>query len=396
MVSRYFPIAEYETRWQRVEHEMARMGVDAAVVWSRSAGTYERCADALYLVNYYSTNSGAQPDSVKHHGIGLSAVLLQRGHKPELIADEPPRPDLVTTDRTRWSLNPIEGTLKALRERNVGGKVAFAGSDFFPMKYWEEFKAGTKNIDWQVDDELIRRPRLIKSERELDCFREGGEIVTRALNLLIGGLKSGKSEADAAADAIAEVVRHGGQFHMVPVSHGETIDFFCRNPLTGFSTDTPKKDDIVRGWVYGPIYQGYWLDPGRTTVCGGKPSAAQRELIEACANLVESVGAAIKPGAKVKNVAAIGDRITKEFGGGEDQAHQKWPLYGHGNGLFWEHPWLASDLGDGDFVYQENMVCSSEAFLHRDGVGSAGFEQNYIVTKNGVELITPTPMLWWD
>lgn len=396
MVERYFPIEEYEERWQRVEKEMTKRGYDAAVVWSRSAGTYERCADALYLVNYYSTNSGAQPDSTKHHGIGLSAVILQKGQKPELVADEPPRPDLVATERTRWSLDPIGATVKALRERNIGGKVAFAGSDFFPMKYWWDLKEGTPNIDWQMEDELVQSVRLIKSRRELDCFREGGAIVTNALNLLIKGLKAGKSEAEAAAEAIAEVVKRGGSFHMVPVSHGDKIEFFCRNPLTGYSTDTPKKGDIVRGWVYGPIYQGYWLDPGRTTVCGGKPSAAQRELIETCANLVTEVGNAIKPDAKVKDVAAIGDRITKAFGGGEDQAHQKWPLYGHGNGLFWEHPWLASDLGDGEFVYRENMVCSSEAFLHRDGVGAAGFEQNYIVTRNGVELITPAPMLWWD
>jgi Xaa-Pro aminopeptidase len=396
MVSPYFPIEEYESRWARVQAEMKRRGYDAAVVWGRSAGGFERCADLLYLVNYYSTNSGQQPDSTKHHGIGFNAVILQEGQKPELVADEPPREDLVATDRHRWSLNPIQGVVDALRERNIGGRVAMAGSDFMPIKYWPEIQKGTPNIDWQFEDELVQPARLIKSARELDCFREGGEICTRALELLIGGLKAGKSEAAAAAEAGAEVIRHGGSFHMMPVSHGETIDFFCRNPLNGYSTDVPAKGDVVRGWVYGPIHQGYWLDPGRTTVCGGKPSDSQRELIEACANLVETVGAAIKPGAKVKDVAAVGDRLMEEFGGKEDQAHQKWPLYGHGNGLFWEHPWLASDLGDEEFVYDKDMVVSSEAFLSREGVGAAGFEQNYIVTETGTELLDKTPMLWWD
>ena len=62
MVSRYFPIEEYEGRWERVHAEMKRRGLDVAVVWGRSAGGYERCADVLYLTNYFSTNSGQASD----------------------------------------------------------------------------------------------------------------------------------------------------------------------------------------------------------------------------------------------------------------------------------------------------------------------------------------------
>jgi hypothetical protein len=41
------------------------------------------------------------------------------------------------------------------------------------------------------------------------------------------------------------------------------------------------------------------------------------------------------------------------------------------------------------------MVASSETFLFREGIGCAGFEQNYIVGSDGVEVITPAPMVWW-
>ncbi len=40
MVSPYFPIEEYESRWGRVHAEMKRRGFDAAVVWGRSAGGF--------------------------------------------------------------------------------------------------------------------------------------------------------------------------------------------------------------------------------------------------------------------------------------------------------------------------------------------------------------------
>ena len=40
------------------------------------------------------------------------------------------------------------------------------------------------------------------------------------------------------------------------------------------------------------------------------------------------------------------------------------------------------------------MLIGVEAFLARKGVGNAGFEQNYLVTADELELITTTPMLW--
>ena len=45
---------------------------------------------------------------------------------------------------------------------------------------------------------------------------------------------------------------------------------------------------------------------------------------------------------------------------------------------------------------RENMVMSTETFMATEGVGSAGFEQNFIVTAQGTELITNNPLLWWD
>ena len=43
---RYFPQDEYESRWARVEQEMKRRGYEAAVVWGRSGGSFDRCGFA--------------------------------------------------------------------------------------------------------------------------------------------------------------------------------------------------------------------------------------------------------------------------------------------------------------------------------------------------------------
>jgi len=61
----------------------------------------------------------------------------------------------------------------------------------------------------------------------------------------------------------------------------------------------------------------------------------------------------------------------------------------------WEPPFLHPELCGADEVFEENMVASAETFLYRAGVGSAGIETNDIVGKEGVEVITPSPLLWW-
>jgi Xaa-Pro aminopeptidase len=313
------------------------------------------------------------------------------------MADEPePNRDLIATSRIRWSHNTIGGVAELLKERRIAGPVGLVGSDFFPMKYWNQLQAMTPAVEWRIEDELVREARLIKSPRELDAIRIGGATASRALVKLMDGLRAGKKEAEAAADAAAEVVRGGGHVHMIPVSHGDLLHYFTRDPLNGYSQDAPKPGDLVRGWVYGPMFQGYWIDPGRTALCGGaRPSNAQKNLVESCVGIVERLIERIGPGLTMGELATIGDKAVAAFGGAKDQAAQKWPHYGHGLGLFFEKPYISTVMGTQSAEFAAGMVMGVEAFLTMPGVGSAGFEQNVIVTPTGAELITPAPSVWW-
>lgn len=392
----YFPKEEYEGRWQRVHQELRRRGYEAAVVWGRGAGSYERCGDVLYLSNFYSTHSGHEPDTKIWSGRSFAAVLLQIGQVPELHIDEPePRTDLIPTDRIQWHFFMVRGVAEALKARKIQGKVALVGSDFFPVKYMDELRQLTPSIDWVFEDDLVASARKIKSPRELDCFRVAGENVTRGLNRMMECLVLGRSEAEAAGEASKEAMRGGGIPALIRCSHGDKINNWTREPLTGFSLDSPAQGDLVRGWLMGPMFQGYWLDPGRTAVCGRRPNKEQKDLVEDCASIVQGVMNAYRVGVSVKELAKIGDDIKAKVGGEDDQAGIQWPLYGHHNGLFFELPMVGRDMCEEGDRIEAGVVCSSEAFLARPGVGAAGFEQNFIVLENGIELLTRTPMLWW-
>ena len=82
IAKRYFPIDEYEARWERVHDLMGERGIEAAVVWGRSGGTYDPCADPLYLANHYSSASGQEPDNPLNNARSFSA----RNAQPIVIA----------------------------------------------------------------------------------------------------------------------------------------------------------------------------------------------------------------------------------------------------------------------------------------------------------------------
>ncbi|MYA87464.1 MAG: aminopeptidase P family protein [Boseongicola sp. SB0662_bin_57] len=395
MDSCYFPPEEYELRWQRAELEMEKRGIETAVVWGRTSASCDRAGDILYLTNYFSGTTGQGTDTSTNKARTFCAVLLRRGENPELHVDDPElRPGLVATDRVRNHPDPVASVAAALKERAGPGEVAIAGSDFFPMKQWQRLVDMTPDVAWQVVDDLIRSVRFAKTARELDCFREGADVINPAMDRLMSDLVAGETEAEAAGNAMRELARRGGGYHKIACSHGAFIDYTCTNPLTGYSTRPTKAGDMVRAFIIGPALEGYYFDPGRTGVVGNNPTSDQRELIEGCATIVNELVDAVRPGISFLDFAKHGDRLVSELGSDRGGASAQYPFYGHPNGLYFETPpYLSSVQDHGDAVVQADTMLGIEAFVRHRSVGTAGFEQNVIVTDDGAELLTTTPMI---
>ena len=394
----YFPLEEYEARWKKLEGEMAKKGYDSALVWGKTAGTFERSMETVYLTNFFTTHSGQEPDSPLFNARGFCAAICEPGKEPELHTDEwDPRMELIATGNHHWHLDVIKGIGDALNARNIQGKVAWVGSDILPVKYAEQIRAQCPNIEFVYEDDLVRECRRIKSPRELDMFREGGEIVTNALTKMIEALIAGKAEGEAAGIAASEILKRGGYWQRLMIGSGEYVNHAESHPMYGHDAKhRPKEGDLAHAFIYGPIYQGYWLDPGRAFVVGRKPSPEQKKLVEDCIRIMEEgIEAPVKHGVKVKDVARSARRVHDEVRTERSLIDTAWPYYGHSNGCMWEHPLIAEDAVTDDDIFEENMVASSEAFLSREGVGTAMMETNWIVTKTGIEKLTPLPMTWW-
>jgi Xaa-Pro aminopeptidase len=388
MAERTFPQEEYEERWRRVHAEMRRRGLGAAIVWGRSNQTYDRCGDVLYLTNFYAPEVPA--DSPVRHAWGTYAVILVPGETPELVTD--PADDRTAhlgTPRVSRSADVIAGVAERLKARGISGPVAVAGTDVLAWKYARELEAATRGIDWEPADDLVKSVRRIKSPRELDLIREGGAVAGRALDCLMKELVAGSAERDAVAEAARVLYRGGGQGSYISVNHGATIAHWCREPFIGRSIDSPRPGDLVRGWM-DCHFKGYWLDPGRTAVAGGKPTREQRQLLEDCARIVEGLAAATRPGASVREISETGNRLVREAGGSLPGGS-----YVHGIGLHWEPPFIGADPESPDERIRAGMAMGAEYFLSREGVGTVGIEQNFLVLAERNEDLIGLPMIGW-
>lgn len=386
---RYFPVEEYRGRWSRTLATMEELGFETAVVFGRGGGTTDNCGDILYLTNHYSVSGGT--DSLIWSARAFSGVILRKGHEPELHIDEPePRRDLLSLTDVHCDNHPFLSIAKALREKGITGRVAFCGSQFVPVKYYQQLVESTPDIEWVACDDLVRRVRAIKSTRELDCYRVAGESATEAMTVMMESLVAGRSEREAAGEAARVVVGRGGRIQAIGANHGVTMDYDYRFPLTGSSADVPAIGDMVRGTVHAAFWQGYYLDPGRTAV-RGPASPEQLRLMDATVDIVQRLTAMMRPGTRLLDVAAEGDRLTAAFGGEVSPIMKNFPFFGHGIGLSFEQPRISTVMSLPTDIVRENMVFGVEAFLSTAGTGSAFVEDIVVIGKDGNEVLTKSP-----
>jgi Xaa-Pro dipeptidase len=403
----FFSREEYQVRWDKVTKAMAARGYDNLLIWQRGAGTFDRLGDVFWLTNFTMNGTGQDPASEESGApYTFCAVLMRRGRAPELhVGLQTNDLDLsrvVCGEVVSHPENLLTGLAGYLSAQRIEGRVALVGDDVLPGIYDRLLRRHTPQIEWHSDETFLLGPQSVKSARELEAYRTAGDLVTRALTAACESLLKGRSSAVGAAQAAAILLRGGGGFHRIDIHHGPgterrvlSMDFY------GYHTTPPMHGDLVRAWIFGPIFEGYWLDPGRSLICGNQPTGDQRALLEGAVEVVSTLAGAMRPGVTPRQLGTLGATIARKHGY-FDHPQLKVPLLGHGLGTNFI-PYLIP-IGEGepdptgalryDVPLQAGMVMAAEIFLTHPGVGTAGFEQNLIVTTGAPELLTRTPMLF--
>ncbi|MEP6547145.1 MAG: M24 family metallopeptidase [Gammaproteobacteria bacterium] len=402
----FFTKDEYHARWGRVQSAMAAAGYETLLVWQRSASAYDKVGDVYWLTNFYTNGTGQESTRTElDEPWTFAAVLIRKGREPELhtgLTDNwMDASKIFCGKRVTHTPHMMVQLAEYLRAEHIGGRVAVVGDDVLPGRFDRILRRKLPQIEWVADDTFLQGPQLIKSARELEAYRTAGNLVTAALTSATEAMLSGERACEAAARAAAVIMRGGGGFHRISISHGPAMQSPLSYDFYGYNMNAPAAGDLVTIWIYGPIFAGYWLDPGRTAICGRHPNSEQRKLVETCAKLVDDMVKAVRPGAAARDVAIQWAEIARKTGYFDEQLGDE--LFGHGLGTgFPEYTLPMGDADIGPFGYtclqgnfKPGMVLAAEAFLRRPGLGSVGFENNFVVTDTGAEVLDKTPMLFW-
>jgi Xaa-Pro aminopeptidase len=395
------PEAEYRDRARRLAVEVSARGLDAVVVWSKGGGTMDRYADVLYLTNHSSQFPHIQDVSPHWAGRAHSAVLVTSEGETVLFSDIADwRRDLVVADRVVVTLDLPKGIAEEVDARRLRhSRLGLIASESMVMGTWRRLQSWLPGVEWVHVDDVLERMRAIKSKSEISVIRKAVEVGDLVMGAMLEACVAGATEADVAAAGWSAAIRAGAAPYDLPGASGPHANNFSYGSLPSWSMRTLENGDLYHSDMYG-AYHGYYFDYTRSTVVGGDPSPEQLAVMEGAIGVVEAVIDAIRPGVTFDQVYARGAEFLAKNGfdaGSSDDVVAglglAFPSFGHSLGLAWESPWI---VPGNHAICEPNMYLAIEAAVGATGVGSAGFEQDILISSDGCEILPRLTPRWWE
>lgn len=259
-------------------------------------------------------------------------------------------------------------------KRREGSKIGIEST----CPYWasiqvESVMGREKTV---LADDIPLRLRLTKSTKELELIKSATQVVERTVSDLGGFLKIGMSRAELAQEARRLMVEHGatGVDHL-------TVAFGSSNPEVMLD-ETLEQGRLVT-LDLGAVYEGYTSDNRRLFYSGGSPPNETVRLHSQLVGIVDTMGAALKPGT---SFPALFSRAVELY---EKEGLQ--PLFfhtGHSIGIQTEEAWISAES---DLNVEENMVLNIELYAPDGGGTMIGDEETFVVESTGGRRITVLP-----
>jgi Xaa-Pro aminopeptidase len=366
---------------ERVRALMAEEDLDALVV---------RAPDnVLYLTNFWGMK-------------GYDACVFPREGEPVLICLEASAED---AERTAWTSDVrfVRGydavDPRPVPARTLEAAVAAAGG-----RVGLELSLGTQASDRMVGEPttftkawfdafpdavdaapLLGRARAIKTDQEIVRLRIANEIAADAMEHVRGELRLGMRESEAAA--LWQGFVHGRgtarrdvdlalPFSLVWAGKGiKTFTATADLPVTG---DEPVLFEI---WVCA---DGYWADHTKNLVLGDLRDD-YAELLEGLTGVYDAAVAHCRPGASLAELDVLVRDGLAAIGYPGQPSH---PIC-HGVGARAHEPPYAHQAGGG--TIEAGMVLAIEPGAYWDGGGGLRLEDNFLVTSEGAEKLSPFP-----
>jgi Xaa-Pro aminopeptidase len=234
---------------------------------------------------------------------------------------------------------------------------------------------------------LIHKLRLYKTEAEIERLRIANDIARMGLKAFAENVVPGKSEIEIASAVEAAIMQGGTGYQGVKVARA------WASVMSGPRAAVAYKPHLLstqRRLVTGDmallelatVADGWWSDLTRTRVAGA-PGEADIEKWQAVVEAQKAAFDVIKPGVAASAVDKAARDLIEARGLGKYFIHHT----GHGLGLRYHEPepFLHPAVNT---LLEAGMVSSVEPGIYIEGWGGMRCEDNILVTKDGLEILS--------
>jgi len=235
---------------------------------------------------------------------------------------------------------------------------------------------------------FVQEERKTKSAYELEKIRWSSKMADKAMERIFGSIYKGASviEPFALSRSIQTELIRMKEFDPITTS---LLTAVWPAPNSAMPHSIPHLEDKLGS---GPnVAMAYFRINGYAAECERtlfleQPSKEETELFQHMMNARRSALKILKAGVKAKDVDCAAREYLIGQGLGDFLLHRT----GHGVGLGnHEAPFVAEGS---DEILEENMVITIEPGIYIQGVGGYRHSDTILVTKDGYEFLTKSPM----
>ncbi len=316
-------------------------------------------------------------------------LLVAPGRRPVLVLPELEKlkVDLFPypVDAFCYGENPAEWDAvfrKAVSSLGLDGRKLGVEPRQLRLLEFRHVRAGAPEADYPDASEALASLRLRKDEAEVEAMRRAVKAAQDALEATIPSIKVGATEKEIAAELNVQLLRQGSESEL-PFSPIVSGGPNSANPHASPSTRKLQPGDLlVIDW--GARVDGYISDLTRTFALGevGPELRKIAEIVLAANTAGRLAG---HPGAPCANVDKAARHVIEQAGYGQYFTHRT----GHGIGMQdHEDPYMR---GDNMQMLYPGMAYTVEPGIYLPGRGGVRIEDNVIVTKDGVDVLSDMP-----
>ncbi|MEX0676454.1 MAG: Xaa-Pro peptidase family protein [Pirellulales bacterium] len=319
-----------------------------------------------------------------------AAAICAGGHVI-LVAPSQPAEDVAAGEILTYEAQSFSTLRNDQRQKSTAVLFDALAKRPKPIRVGVEFSSCGPEISRRLDAETVDvEPEIYRMRR-----RKDPDEIARLKKAIAGTAAMHRRAREIIEPGVTELYVFNELQSAAVGEFGEMMTGTGNDYACGERGGPPRDRKIEAGELYildlGPAFRGYFADNTRVTAVGGKPTDEQLEAWHHILPVFDMVERAVQPGKSCRELFHEAyDWLNQK------KLNQKKPWQfehhlGHGIGLF---PHEAPHLNPcWDDVFQEGEVFAVEPGLYGDPLRAGiRLENNYLVTKTGVELLTPFPL----